>query len=223
MGQIKMGIKMLRYTFGIRISLVCMGVFLGIGMFEYLLPIQSMSMMLGGIGGGFFILVSGMWLVQMLSSLGASDMVKASPWRRAIETSIPAMINFLCSLVLYMLTVALSALRFRGATGEERQILVKGLLTNGALAFLLMVYIGMAYKCFISATVGFFAAICLLQIVSAIISVMGKFPDLSFTGAAVIGVLCVIAGALAEYGASLLLYKLPVSKRAQMHGLQKYM
>lgn len=216
--QIKMGIKLLRYTFGIRTCLICMVLFLVIGVLGFCLPAQIAGRM-----AGFFILLETLWAVQMIFSLNVSYMVQASPWKRALQTSVPALISFLCSLILYLLVVLLSGLCFLKAAPDEQQLLTEGVLMNGILAFLLLVYSGVAYKWFIAATVAFFVAVYALIGAFNIVSMMGGSIDLSFAGAAGIGILCIIVGALAEYGLSLLLYQVPVSKWAQMRGLQKYM
>lgn len=218
MGQIKMGIKMLRYTFGIKTCLISMLLFVAIGALGFCLPVKIAGRM-----AGFFILMGSLWVTQLIFSLNVSHMVQASPWKRALQTSVPALISLIYSLILYGVVAALCAFRSHGASPEEGQILVAALLMNGILAFLLQVYSGAAYKYFIAATVGFFVAIYVFTGVFSAVSTMGGFPSLSFAGAAGIGVLCVIAGALAEYGLSMLFYKAPVSKMAQMRRLQKYM
>lgn len=216
--QIKMGMKLLRYTFGIKTCLVSMVLFLGLGILCACLPVRIMGRM-----SGFFILLVSLWVVQMLSSLNVSYMVQASPWKRALQTSVPALLSFVCSLILYLFVVLISVLKLRGAALDERQILVEGVLMNGILAFLLLVYSGVAYKYFRIATVVFSVTVYALMCVFEFIPNTGKGLNLSFMGAVGIGILCIIAGALAEYGLSLLFYKVPVSKGAQMHGLQKYM
>lgn len=218
MEQIKMGMKLLRYTFGIKTCLICQALLSCVGILGFFLPVQITGRM-----AGFFILLGSLWVVQMICSLNVSHMVQASPRKRALQTSVPALLSFICSMILYLVVVLFCGLKSLGAASDERQILVEGVLMNGIIAFLLLVYSGVAYKWFIAATVGFFVAIYALMGAFRMMSVMGYALNLPFAGAVGIGILCIIAGALAEYGLSLLLYKVPVSKLAQMHGLQKYM
>lgn len=216
--QIKMGMRMLRYAFGIKICVVCMVLFFILGIVFLYLPTQ-----IAGSFGGLMVVLGAMWVQQLIFSLPAANMVQASPWKKALQTSIPALLGLLGSLLLYVVVTLISALQLLGADEAGRQIVANGLLIDGIYIFLLLVYSGVAYKWFIAATVGFFVAFYTVTGVFNVMSAVGSLPELSFAAAAGIGGLCMIVGALAEYGLSLLFYKAPLSKRAQMRGLQKYM
>lgn len=214
--QLKLSIKLMRYTYGIKMCVILGIVFFACGIGLSFVPENR-----GG-SGSFFIVVAAMWITQLFYSLGVSNMVQASPYGKAAQTSMPTLIGLLGFTAAYVVVVLMKLLRFGTADGEVRRYMSADLITVGMLTFIVMLYIGLAYKFFVAATV-LFAVTFAITTSSFKLYTIFDLPLPSIGGAAVIGFLEIVAGALVQYGVSRLVYKCPVSKRAQLRGLQRYM
>lgn len=213
--QLKLGFGMMRYTFGVKMCLVLGIIFFAIGIvMEFLAPPASVS-------GAMFLMVCGMWPAQLVYSLGVSDVIKTSKHAKAMETSIPTLICFVTFLVCYIIIVLFKLPHLSGATEEMMGYMVSELMMSSILAAVLMFFCGIAYKLFILASIIFLVAFCSLTTISEFGTMLS--PDISFGTAVIVGFAIVVAGALLQYGVSLLVYKVPLSKKAQLRGLQKYM
>lgn len=209
---------MLGYTFGIRQSVVFMVLFTVFGIVTCLRKGNLGSM------GGFFIILMGMWPVQLIQSLPGSQMVQASPWKKALQTWVPAMMGLVCFVAGYLIVLLLRLPGSASADAAELSRMSGELLLVGASTFLMMLYCGAAYKFMVVSTVLFLVLYLGGTMAYNIIFVIFERPlSISLQAAAVIGLLEIVAGAFAQYGISLLLYKYPVSKHAQFRQLQKYM
>lgn len=216
--QLKIGMKMLRYTFGFKRCMVWMVLFIALGVFMHM----------GRGVGSFFVIVNGMWIGQLMYSLNVSNLVKTSSLGMAFQTSATTILNLVFSLLMYLLDVVLILL-MKG--GEERYLIVQWLISDGVMLFLIMLYCGFAYKFFMTSTCFFFIAFFSMMDRGCFISgapvfrsyISVPFEEISLLQAFIIGVLFVIAGAIAQYAVSCLVYKYPLSKAAQLKGLQKIM
>lgn len=216
--QMKKSFKMLGYTFGIRQSVVFMVLFTVFGIVTCLRKGNLGSM------GGFFIILMGMWPVQLIQSLPGSQMVQASPWKKALQTWVPTLIGFVCFVAGYLIVLLLRLPGSINADAAELSRMSGEMLLMGTTAFLLMVYCGAAYKFMVASTVIFLVLYMGGTMAYNIIFVIfERSLNISVQAAAVIGLIEIVAGAFAQYGISLLLYKYPISKHAQFRQLQKYM
>lgn len=216
--QFKLGIKLIRYTFGIKTCLGCAAVFLVLG-----IVLSFVSMNIGVMPtGSFFLAVTGMWITQMFCSLYVSGMIKASPWNKAIQTVMPTFLSFLGFAASYLLIILLKLPLLSAASIEMRQSMSAELVLDAWLMAIIMIYSGTAYKFFITSTLLFFVFFVGMSAVygGILFWLVSRLP---FGAAAVIGGLCLIVGAFLQYGLSVLVYKYPLSKRAQLRSLQKYM
>lgn len=216
--QLKTGMKLLRYTFGFKMCMFWIILFIALGVLMY-----------RGRGvGSFFIVVSGLWVVQLMYSLNVSNMIQTSPLGKAFQTSATTIISFITFLLLYLLDVVLMLLM---KEGQELYMIVQWLISDGVIIFLLMLYCGFAYKFYIASTVFFFIAF--FSIIDSGCFVSGRpvfhsfihvpFDDISWIQAFIIGLIFIIAGALVQYVASCFVYKYPLAKSGQLKGLQKIM
>lgn len=214
--QIKMSIKLLRYTFGIKTCIALGGIFLLCGVAISLLP-EGL-----GLSGSFVLVATGMWSTQLFYSLGVSGLVQSSPYKKAIQTSMPALISFFSLLGSYVVILLLRLPKLGTAGAEMQQDTALDLISSGLLIVIIMLYTGIAYKFFVAATVLFFVTFLGIMFVeSAYLVFTPVMPPVGI--AAAIGFLEIVVGALLQYGMSLLVYKYPMAKRAQMRSLQKQM
>ena len=215
--RLKLGLQMLRYTFGIKTCAIMGIFFLAIGILMELLPQPVNS------SGTLFISLTGMWTIQLTYSLGVSNLVRSSKWAKAMETSIPALVGFVSFFVTYLLVLCLNLPYLSTADEETMQIMAGEMILSGILALVLMVYCGVAYKLFIVGTVLFLAVIFCGNFNAPFMLMESLNIPVSFGTAVAIGFLEILVGALLQYGVSCLLHKVPLSKKAQMRGLQKLM
>lgn len=211
--QLKLGFSMMRYTYGKKMCMIFAGICLVLGL--------AAELFQAGITGAMLFIAGGIWAIQLISSLGVSSMIKTSKYAKAIETSIPAGINFVIYLVCYVVVIVCKLPRLFGASEETIEHMVNELLVYGIAAVVIMFYCGIAYKLFTISVISIFAVCFGVNLLVG----SGYLPDIkiSFGAAAVIGFVCLIAGAFLQYGVSVLLYKVPLSKNGQLRGLQKYM
>lgn len=217
--QFKLGIRLMRYAFGVK---MCAGFAILFFLLGILLSFISARYGIVSSGGGLFLIMPGMWLLQLLFSLVSAGMVQASPWSRPLQTSIQILVGFVGFAASYVVIILLKLPLLPGASEEMRQSIVAELLLDALLAVVVMIYFGTANKFFVTSTVVFVVLFLGLTSVYAML----LFPAasrLSFGAAAAIGGACLIVGAFLQYGLLVLVYKYPPSKKAQLRSLQKYM
>ena len=210
--QLKLGFKMMRYTFGIKMCVIIGAIFLVLGLAMECLP-PGMSM-----GGGAFVMVCGMWPAQLIYSLAVSNMVKTSKYAKAMETSVPTSVCFVPFVLCYIVIILFKLPRLSGATEEMLGCMSAELIVCACIAAGLMVFCGIAFKLFTLSVIIVFVLCCSSGILLDVFSV-----SMPFGMAVIIGFAILVAGALLQYVLSCLLYKIPLAKGAQLRGLQKYM
>lgn len=214
--QIKMSIKLLRYTFGMKMCIGLGVVFLLCGVAMSLMPEEL------GLSGSFFLIATAMWATQLFYSLSVSSLVQSSPYKKATQTSMPAIISFISFLGSYAVILLLKLPRLQAADAETQQYMAADLISSGLLIIVIMIYTGIAYKFFVAATVLFFVTFMgTVFFERAYMVFVLAMPSVGT--AAVIGLLEIVVGAFLQYGMSLLVYKYPMAKRAQIRSLQKQM
>lgn len=221
--QLKMGFKMLRYTHGIKTCVIWMIVIFLFGiLLEWSASGENVSFNQIGI---YFMMMIAIWPLQLLVSLNVSNVVAASPWKKRIQTSVMALVSVVAFLFAYLLVIVIEAVKLaKGMILEEDFTFF--ILWAAFFAGVLMIYMAFSSKYFVVSTIGFVIS---MSVLSCIVSVrtytnigilhISMHPALVI----LIGVLIIVAGSLLEYGISLLLYKIPVSKYAQMNSLRKKM
>lgn len=208
--DMKLGIRLLRYGYGIKTNLVLVIVCVAVDMLFFALELAGISTPLDG----YMLLACAMVPEQILFSLSAVDLVLGSPVRRKLQTTVPAVMSLCTMLAAYLIIIlkkAVIALIHPDKTAQSAMWLVY-------LAFLaayIMAYTGVMYKSFL-------AFVVMMFMLSGIIS-FSMMPVLrsnflgenmvSLARGALIGVILILAGGALEYALSVLFYKKPVSKK----------
>lgn len=207
--SIKMGMKMLRYGWGLKTSIVLATV-------QFVLAIFLGKMYVGS----YMVLMIAMWPAQLLWSLNISGIVQTSPWKKRMQTTVPTCITSSSILLIYLLLLVrkLSAI---SKNPEIKTDIIFELIMISFTILLIMLYVGIAYKIFYLATILFVVSFSGTVMLVEILLALGVFHNISLGGAIGSGFGAIIAGTLLQYGELLLLYKRPVSKGAQMTGLRK--
>ncbi len=209
----KLGMRMLRYAYGIKINCIAGGLLL---LLE-ILAIVVARMEWNVFPACYILLIAGMLPVQMLFSLSMAGMTQASPMKKKLQTSIPALMNFSIMAVLYLITVLVCEIMFLGRP-EYRDYVYSSLIMQALSLAMIMLYMGLAYKHFILASVGLIPILCTVLSKGLTGEEMlgfltGKGLSLWKVIPAGLGILAL--GAAGEYLLSLLVYRAPMDKMAQ--------
>lgn len=204
-------IKCMRYSSRLKtnlIGLVCMAV---LGLVYEILDFSSGM-------GSCFILISAMYPAQLLYSVCMSQLVQASPYKKALMTSMVTLLTFCSGLIFYLLVIGVKSVWIvldpSQAGRRAGEILAAGL-------FLVMIeiYTAVVFRYFWGGII--IVSVIMVGVYSSIISTDGIFHSLGqllsrcpLPAAIVLGLCLALLGGLLQYGMSLLLYNRPISKRA---------
>lgn len=216
--NLKLGFKTLKYAHAVKSTLIMSGVIMILGILmcvmnvavEYTFP------------GGYFFMLTALFMVQLLYSVNISNLVQASPVKKRLQTSVPAVMSTFCMLAGYLLTVLTEGIvaYFRP---EGINYICGQILFTAVLAGVIMLYTGICYKYFAAATIMFAAVFSLFY------SYLIRGWFISFAGGgwgmfaltAAIGLAVILICGVLQYLLSLAVYKVPLSKQAQAASLRK--
>ena len=216
-GQIKMGVKMLRYghSIGLNMGMACFFFLLGV-------VIECVPVFRLRIWGDYMIIVNGMWMVQMLYSLNVAGLVQTSPWKKKLQTSVPMFLGFFGYALCYLVIVLLKLLELVRADAEQLATVPTMLIIDTVIGAWMMIYCGTAFKYYIPSTIIFIGVFYGWFFGENIPRGLSQ-TALPIWAAIVMGYLILLAGALLQYGLARILYRKPLDKRGQFRGLQKFM
>lgn len=217
MNDLKLGMKILRYGYGLKSNCVLAVVCLAMGIGFYLLGAAA--------AGSVMFLCVGMVPVQILQSLNMANLVQASPSKKRMQTSVAAVLCCAAMLALYLAVALAGGVMALGRPRLLGQVCAS-LIVLGLYSVIIMLFTGIVYKYFVAASLVFIPImVCGIQGTE----MSGIFREEIFVGqgaaafcaAAVLGALLVVLGGFIQYLTSLLCYKAPMSKMAQMAPLRK--
>lgn len=211
----KLGLKLLRYAWGIKTTLLSGGIFFLLGLLSFTMSVQTWYL------GGYLLMVLAVYPAQLLSSLTVSNLVQTSPWKKALQTSVPTALTAGAFALTYGGALIISLLRLN-ARPEMREDMVMILVLFAFEIFLIMTYCGIAYKTYVLGTALFIIVFVIGSSVIQIGAALGVFGGVSVFVAACSGFAAMLLGSAVQYGLSLMLYKRALSKNAQYPGLRKY-
>lgn len=215
----KLGMRMLRYAYGVKMNCIAIGLLL---LLE--IPAIASGRMDGnGFPACYILMVAGMLPVQMLYTLSVASMTQASPMKKKLQTKIPALVNFTMMSAMYLTGGLLSAIMAWGKP-ENNDLICNNLVMLASSLVVVMLYMGVAYKYMVLATIGMVPLLCIVLIKG--LAGNGRLSFLAGSGItlwqAIPGGLVILAlGAMAEYLLSRLVYKAPMDKLAQTGWLRK--
>ncbi len=217
--EMNKSLRLCRYAYGLTGNLWLMAaIFAGGVLSSFLVPAGSMNSW----AGSFLILVMPMCLLQILSSAGASHMVQTAPMRKKLETAVPAIINFLYGLFGYAVIVLIKVIQVKTGMYAAEDVSFQ-LLFSAGIVLLVDFYSGIAYKKYYLGTGLFFLCAMVCGGISGIGIYRGWGANVHPAAAVCVGIAALFLGAALQYGLSLLFYKTPMDKNAQLSGLRKRM
>ncbi len=215
--SIKMGIKLLRYTWNVKLNVGLMLLFALIGIGTAMLPVR-----IGGRMSSYMLLVVTMYPAQMLWSLSTANILQTSPWKRRMQTTVVVLVSAVSTFVIYLVILGIKALQL-AADPAARGDIVYELLQDALVILLIMLYGGAAFKRMYTATVLFGVLFMVMSFGAQYSWLLGAFENVPLWAAVCGGFGAIIAGTVLQYGLLQLLYKYPLSKAAQSVGLRKHM
>ncbi len=218
----KLGMKMMRHAYGIKMNCILGGMILVLGI---------ASIALGGtvrdvFPATYLVMAAGMLPTQMLYSLSITGMIQASPMKKKLQTSIPAMVNFTIMSAMYLVTVLIYGIMLTGKP-EEQSYACMNLIMLAFMLAVVMFYMGVAYKYFIIASVIMIPILCLTLSTGLTnkewLYQLLAWEKFRFWQTAVGGIGILAVGAVLQCLSSLLVYKAPIDKLSQSAFLRRVM
>jgi hypothetical protein len=206
--QIKLGIKLWKYAISAKSQIVCATIFFLLG------AVWEIGNQGTGVIGGFYIVLSSIFITQLIVSVDFSTMVQASSYKKKLQTSMPVLVSTPVMLVTYTFLALIRVYFFQASSKEESRLEIKfGLLLVGVLLCLTSIYMGICFKYFL-------AAMVVLELVIVPILVIGMDFDTGFVAhipmAAIVaaGYGLILLGQFLAYLLSRLAYRKDLSKYA---------
>lgn len=213
MNDLKLGMRLLRYAYGMKTNLALLVIFMAVDILCFVLELMGVETAYTGFGG-YLLFGVGMVPVQFLFSLNTAGAVLSSPLRKKLQTSIPAFMSFLgvaAAYLLFVLQKLAAALIQPDRTGEIcMQIIGTAFIGAAILAFE-----GILYKSLIAFCAMSFAMSFSVSFYFMVFSGWNVFGDkmASLMCSILLGFALITAGAAMGYGFLRLFYRKPVSPR----------
>ncbi len=219
--NLRLGVKSIRFAYGIKSNLLLMLGFLGAGITFMILGSGTLL----SFYGNFMLMGIAMLPAQMIFSLSVSNLVLASPLRKRLQTSVPATLTCCNTALIYLMMAVYRLIRVWG-NPQLAEAMSGELMVVAGMIFLIMLYLGVAYK--------YFGVSVLMAITMALLlSYRKEWEGISFRMSlfgqglggvaltALTGIGIVVLGGFLQYLISLLVYRAPMSKMAQAAPLRR--
>lgn len=212
--DIKLGLKIMKYGHSAKMSFI---ISIALAVFGLLFCVAGVIIQYS-YPGGYFVMLAVLLLLQLLGTVNAANLVGASPRKKKLQTSVPALISTILMLGGYLMTVAtLGALVFIAPKSTDAacyQIIYTAVIMGG-----IMLYYGACFKYFIVSTAIFVVVFCVFY--PMLLTGELQWEHLPFADSwgnfglmAVIGLAVVLICGFLQYLISLAVYKMPLSKMA---------
>lgn len=163
---------------------------------------------------GIYWMTVGMIATGICFTLNASSIMQSSPLKKALQISVPVVLNLSYYMMSYLLFLLIEALLWTvGGREQDPGVLV----LYGLMAIVFMVY-NSSYKIFELATVLFVVAFFSLLLGGEYL-IRQMLTGLSPGLAGIIGLGEILVGALLQYCLALLTYRMPLSRRSDCLGI----
>lgn len=218
--NLKLGLKTLRFAHALKSSLIIGIVMAVLGVAMCLMGILGEENFMGG----YFIMMLGLFLIQMLWSVNISNLVQASPVKKRLQTSVPAVLSTFCMTVGYLIVV-LTEIVVGCIRPDRISYICVMILFTAIVMDIIMFYAALCYKYFVLATILFIACfvVCYGFLMTKTEQLAGlmKFGWGSFVLITVLGIAILWVSGVLQYFISLAVYKAPMSKHAQSATLRR--
>lgn len=204
--KIKLGLSLVKYGFRPGTNLTMCILFIIIGL---VVEVASKGT---NIIGGFYVLLTGMFVYQMIISMDLSCFVQTTKMKKALQTTVPVVTGTLLYLVIYTLLVIEKAILIKAYPENVNNLLGSSVLLI-VLLFGAMVYTGFCYKYFVGGTI-FYVIYVMVSMPTVEVLVGRNIITPTFLGIVIFGYAAILLGGVVEYLLSCALYKKDISKFA---------
>lgn len=205
--DIKLGFKLLKYSYKLKMNAGMLILFLAIG-------VASEVMTKGtSIIGGVYFMLCGMFAYQMVMSMDVSQMIQSTSMKKKLQIYIPAMVSFIIYMVVYTFIVVERIILIQNHVADAGELSYT-LFSIDIVMISVFLFTSICYKYFILGFIVFMAIFMssyTALMVSGVMAVMEKLP---FAANVVIGYAIIILGTAFLIGMGRLLYKKPLSEFA---------
>ena len=213
----KLGLKSLKYAYGIKPNFFLMIVFMLISLVFYTIGPRINSRFLGG----YMLMCMAILPTQMVYSLSVSNIVQSSPLKKKMQTIVPAVFTCGNLVIMYLINVLIYGVM---VWVHPESVLEMGneVLLLALTMMVMSIYMGLAYKYFAVSVIMFLFVYFSLYIGKNFV-ILDQFGSgaVFFGIMALLGLASVVVGGVMQYWVSLLVYKAPMSKMAQVASLRK--
>lgn len=216
--KINLGLKLAKYGFNIKQNIVCAIIFATIG------AIVEIASKGTNVIGAFYLVLIGMFIFQMITSMGLSNLVASSKLQKSLQTSIPVFTNLVVMLLLLTVTLIIKFFIIK-AYPELTVEMYEAMGQFAIMSFLMFLFCGACYKLYLVATIVFVVLVMFgtsgYSMLIYKTQLSSFFESIGFGGMCCICYATFIFSALCQYLILLALYKKPLSKSAFKSALQK--
>ena len=227
--QLRMGFKLLKFTHGIVSNIASLILIFVIGIWFELAPLFEPSVtgsehrFIFSLGS-YFVMMSALFILQMLISLNVSNVVAVSPWKKRIQSSVFSLMALVTFGITFVLVLVIKYYKYISGISTYTALVEEVMLLPLAI-ILTIVYMAVALKYFVVSSIIFCIMIPVVMAIQAVGPMVGWFSyeAISIGMAVSLCVVSIFVGVAISYGVLCLLYKKPISKYSQMNGLKKKM
>lgn len=218
--DMKMGFKLLKYGHSAKFSLVASLVVAIVGVLWSMMSVKGFSTF----PGGYFLMLSSLFLIQLLCTVNAAGLTASSPAKKKLQTKIPAVFSTATMLAGHLINVVSLGIC---AYVEPRTMgtVCTLILLTAFLMGVVMMYAAVCYKYFVLSTVVFI--VIFVAVYGPLLGLLFnrndehtgsliplELPWGNFWLTAVLGLGIILVSGLLQYLLSLAVYKAPISKMA---------
>ncbi len=205
LSELKNAYKLVQYGLSLKKQLGFAALFAGIGIVLEIVTQGRQST------GAFYIVLSGLFIYQLIISADVSTLVQSSPYKKKIQCFYPIISVVPWTYITFTIIVVIHWL-FAKAGGER---LIREHAMNifliGCFLFVTMIYFGVTYKFFVISTVCMIISITIPITVVNILSREGSTFFDSYGKCAAIAYILLTLGSIGSYVLSQITYKFNLS------------
>lgn len=205
--DIKMGFKLLKYGYKIKLNICMLLLFTIIGI------VTEVTSKGTSIIGGFYFMITGMFVYQMIMSVDVSEYIQTSPMKRKLQIAIPVITSTVFYLLIFTFLVIERIILINSMPGNA-QLLMISLFQIELFMLITFVFSSICYKYFVFGFLLFLILDFGVVISSSLFistSIAEKFFSMPIGFFAALGYAVIFFGAFLEVMLGKILYKKPLS------------
>lgn len=210
--KIKLGMRLIKYSLELKQNVILIVVFTILGILWFFITEM-------GEFGPLYLAIVGVYVHQMLNSLQYSNMVLSSSREKELQLSVTLLLNILFVFIYYLLTILVSVLDWKLFHQEGYSF--RNLVVFGGVSMLMMIYEALWPKMgTVTVLISMFAVF--IPAFLAYTDSGSKLLEGISLGAGVgISLAEILLGAVLQYLAARLTYRLPVNNKLMLAKFQK--